>query len=465
MSRDSIKQERSPVDLEHMLERASDVVRRAQKQGASVAECVVQEGAHLSAKVRLGEPELVEEAASRSVGLRVMLGQKVAVTYTSDLSAAGLARLVEDAVELAQLSQPDPFAGPPEPSLLSKRSEHRDLDLFDPAVDQVDGSEAVQRARVAERAALDFDPRVTNTDGATFTRVSGGAALVTSGGFAGAARGTSASVVVNPVIDDEGGKKRSGYYWSSRRHLADLESGEAVGREAARRTLQKLGARKVESQEVPVIFDQDSARSILGLVSSCISGSAIWRRSSYLLDRIDTQIASELITIVDDPTILRGPGSRAYDGEGLLARKNLVVEKGRLLAYQLDTYSGKKLNRPSTANASRGSSGGVGIAGTNFHIVAGSQTPEEILRSTKKGLLVTNMMGFGFNAVTGDFSRGASGFWIEDGQIAFPVSEVTISLNLDQLLKRIDAVGTDLDLKTSVASPTLRVSAMTLAGK
>ncbi|MFT3927315.1 MAG: TldD/PmbA family protein [Myxococcales bacterium] len=453
------------LDLNRMLELGSDVVARAQKQGASVAECIVQEGAHLSAKVRLGEPELVEEAASRSMGLRVMLGQKVAVTYTSDLSAQGLARLIEDALELAQLSQPDPFAGPPDPSLLSKRADHRDLDLFDPAVDLVDGSEAVRRAREAERAALDFDPRVTNTDGATFTRISGGSALVTSGGFSGAIQGTSASIVVNPVIDDEGGKKRSGYYWSSRRHLADLESEVAVGQEAARRTLQKLGARKVESQEVPVIFDPDSARAILGLISSCINGGSIWRRSSYLIDRIDTQIASELITIVDDPSRPRGPGSRSYDGEGLLARKSTIVERGRLLSYQLDTYSGKKLNRPSTANASRGSSGGVGISGSNFHILPGSQSAQEILRSTKKGLLVTSMMGFGFNAVTGDFSRGASGFWVEDGQIAFPVSEVTISLNLDQLLKRIDAVGSDLDLKTSVASPTLRVSSMTLAGK
>jgi PmbA protein len=457
--------ESARLDPDRMLELAADVVARARKQGASVAECIVQAGAHLSAKVRLGEPELVEEAASRSVGLRVMLGQKVAVTYTSDLSTQGLARLVEDAVELAQLSQPDPFAGAPDPALLSKRADHVDLELFDPAVDQVDAAEAVRRAKLAERAALDYDPRVTNTDGATFTRISGGSALVTSGGFSGVSLGTSASVVVNPVVDDEGGKKRSGYYWSARRHLRELEAEEAVGREAARRTLQKLGARKVESQEVPVIFDPDSARSILGLVASCVNGGAIWRRSSYLLDRLETPVASELVTVVDDPLLPRGPGSRSYDGEGLLARRNTLIERGRLLGYQLDTYSGKKLKRPSTANASRGSSGGVGVAASNFHLLAGQSTPEEILRSTKKGLLVTNMMGFGFNAVTGDFSRGAAGFWIENGELAFPVSEVTISLNLDQLLKRIDAVGNDLDPKTSVAAPSFRVSAMTLAGR
>ena len=452
-------------DLERMSSLAEDVVSRAQKRGASLAECTVQEGAHLSAKVRLKEPELVEEAASRALGLRVMLGQKVAVTYTSDLSKEGVARLIEDAIELAELSQPDPFAGAPDSSLLSRAQDHVDLDLFDPAVDGVDAAEAVTRAHAGERAALEADPRITNSEGATFTRVSGGSVLVTSGGFRGTSRGTYASIVVSPVADDEGGKKRNGYYWSSRRHLSQLEAEDAVGREAAKRTLQKLGARKVESQEVPVIFDPDAARSILGLLASCISGGSIWRRSSYLLDRLETQVASELVSVVDDPLIPRGPGSRPYDGEGLLSRKNSIVERGVLKGYQLDTYAGKKLNMPSTANAARGSSGGVGISSTNFQLLAGESSPEDIVKGTSKGLYVTSMMGFGFNAVTGDFSRGASGFWVENGELAFPVSEVTISLNLDELLKRIDAVGNDLDLKTSIAAPTFRVSRMTLAGK
>jgi PmbA protein len=216
---------------------------------------------------------------------------------------------------------------------------------------------------------------------------------------------------------------------------------------------------------VPVIFDPDAARSIVGLVASCVHGGSIWRRSSYLLDRLGSQVASDLVTIVDDPLLPRAPGSRAYDGEGLLSRRNVIVERGELKGYQLDTYSAKKLQSESTANASRGSSGGVGVGSTNFHLLPGQQTPEQIIRSTTKGLYVTNMMGFGFNAVTGDFSRGASGFWIENGELTFPVSEVTISLNLDQLLKRIDAVGSDLDPKTSVAAPTFRVSSMTLAGR
>ncbi|MCA9602975.1 MAG: TldD/PmbA family protein, partial [Myxococcales bacterium] len=407
-------------------------------RGATVAESSVREGAHLSVKVRMGEPELVEEAGSRSLGLRVMQGQKVAVTHTNDLSKAGIARLVDDALELVRLSEPDPFAGPPDPSLLSKASEHKDLDLFDADMSALDAGEAIARAKRAEKAAFDADPRITNSEGATYSRIAGGGVLVTSGGFVGSSRGTYASLVVRPVVDDEGGKKRTGYHWSARRHLRELDAPEVVGKEAAARTLRKLGARKVETQEAPVVFDPDAARSIVGTFAGCIMGSSIWRKSSYLVDREGTRVASDAVTMVDDPWVARGPGSRAFDGEGLLSRKNVVVENGVLRTYLVDTYSGKKLSKASTASAARGSSGGVSPSTSNFILSAGTTPPEEIIRSTKRGLYVTEMMGFGFNAVTGDFSRGASGFLIEDGALGHAVSEVTISLNLDQLLQRID---------------------------
>ncbi len=220
------------VDGESLLELASEVVKRARDRGADVAEAVLGQSVHLSAKVRLGEPELVEEAGERSLGLRVMRGKRVAVTHTSDLSSIGLTRLAEDALELAALSEEDPCAGPPEPEVLSARDQHPDLDLFDAAIDEVGADEALRRATEAERAAMDHDPRITNTDGAVFARVSGMRALVTSGGFTGLSRGTYGSITVNPVVDDAEGKKRSGYYWSARRYLEDLESEEAVGREA-----------------------------------------------------------------------------------------------------------------------------------------------------------------------------------------------------------------------------------------
>jgi len=452
-------------DIDKLIELGSRVVDRALAKGADVAEVGVSEGTHLSVQVRMGEPELVEEAGSRSLGLRVLRGQQVAVTLTSDLSEEGLERFIDDALELAKLSQPDPFAGPPEPALLSNASQHLDLQLFDPEVDRIDAVRAIDMAKRAEKAALGCDPRLTNSEGSNVSRQSGASVLVTSGGFRGGVRGTYTSISVHPVADDADGKKRSGYYWSARRFASELDAPEQVGQEAARRTLDKLGSRKLSTQEVAVVFDPDAGRSILGLLASCINGGAIWRKSSYLLEREGQPIASPLVTIVDDPLIVRGPGSRPFDGEGLLSRKNTVVEQGVLKSFILDTYSAKKLGKHSTGNASRGSGGGVGPSTTNLILQPGGQSAKALLESTDRAFYVTDMMGFGFNSVTGDFSRGASGFWIERGKRIFPVSEVTISLNLDEMLKRIDAVADDLDFRTSMCTPTFRISSMTVAGK
>lgn len=449
--------------IQDLTQLASEVVERARGGGADVAEAIARAGSELSTKVRLGKPELVEEAAHRSLGMRVIKDRRVALTSTSDLTPRGLDRFVKDALELLEIAQEDAFAGPADPALLA-RGPFPDLELYDPAGGEVTAEQALELARRGEQAARDADPRITNSDGATFARTAGSFAIVLSGGFKGGYAGSYASLVVSPVADDEGGKKRRGYHYSAKRHLAELDAPEAVGREAARRTLRKLGARKVPTCEAPVVFDPDVARSILGLLGGCAMGSAIWRKSSYLLGREGTRVASDLVTVVDDPLIPRAPGSRPFDGEGLPARRNVLVQDGILQMVLCDSYSGRKLGRPPTGNASRGGGGGVGPSTSNLLLQPTSTPPEEIVRSTKRGLYVTEMMGFGFNAVTGDFSRGASGFWIEDGQLAFPVSEVTISLNLDQILQRIDAVGSDLDLRTATAAPTFRVSAMTIAG-
>jgi len=442
---------------------AARVVERALEKGVDVAEAIARAGSELTTKVRLGEPELVEEASHRGIGLRVIKNKRVALTSTSDLSERGLERFVQDALELVEVSQEDPFAGPADPDLIAKEVPLPD-DLYDPAVGEITAAQALEWARRGEKAALDADPRIHNSDGATFSRAAGGFALVLSGGFRGGYMTSYASLVVVPVVDDEGNKKRRGHHWTARRHFADLDSPEAVGAEAARRTLRKLAPRKVPSCETPVIFDPDAARSIVGMLGGCIMGSSIWRKQSYLAGRVGTPVASPLCTIVDDPFLRRAPGSRPFDGEGLASRRNVVVEGGRLAGYLCDSYSARKLGIAPTASASRGSSGDVGASTTNFVLQPGNATPESILADTKRGLLVTEMMGFGFNALTGDFSRGAAGFWIEDGKIAFPVSEITISLNADELFKRIDAVGNDLDLRTSTASPTIRVASMTIAG-
>lgn len=441
---------------------AERLVERARARGADVAEASARSGWELTAKVRLGEPELIQEAGHKSVALKVMRDQRVAITSTSDCSESGLERCVADALELCELSEPDPFAGPADPALLAS-GPYPDLDLFDPSLDALDAAQALARATRAEQVALGHDPRLTLSQGATFSRVSGTSALVLSSGFSGVQRGSYASLSVAPVVEDEGGKKRRGGYWTAHRHLAGLEPEEVVGRIAAERTLRQLGARKVETCQVPVVFESDAARSLLGCFVGCVNGGAVWRKSSYLNGRENTEVASRLVTIVDDPLIPRGPASRPFDGEGLPSRRNVVVEGGVLLTYLLDSYSARKLGKASTGNARR-AGGGVSASSTNVFVQPGAETPEQIIASTERGLYVTEMMGFGFNAVTGDFSRGASGFWIENGRLAFPVGEVTISSNLDQMLKSVDAVGNDLVLKSSTACPTLRIAQMTLAG-
>jgi PmbA protein len=442
---------------------AAEVVERARKGGADVAEAIARSGSELSTKVRLGEPELVEEAAHRGLGMRVIKDKRVALTSTSDLTPRGIERFLADALELVEISQEDPFAGPADPALLVTGG-LPDLDLYDPAGGEVTAAEALVLAKRGEQAARDFDPRIGNSDGATFSRTAGAFALVLSSGFRGGYAGSYSSLVVSPVAEDEGGKKRRGFHYTAKRHLRELDTPEEVGREAARRTLRKLGARTVSTCEVPVVFDPDAARSILGMLAGCVMGSSIWRKSSYLVGREGTRVASDLVNVVDDPLIARAPGSRPFDGEGIASRKNLVVEKGMLRTYLCDSYSARKLGRETTASAARGGGAGVGAGTSNFVLLPGMDSNQAIVKATPRGLYVVEMMGFGFNAVTGDFSRGAAGFWIEKGELAYPVSEVTISLNVDDLWQRIDAIGNDLDLRTATAAPTLRVAKMTVAG-
>ena len=447
-------------DLEEL---AAGVVERALDGGVDVAEAIARGGSELSTKVRMGEPELVEEAGHRGIGLRVIKNQRVALTSTSDLTDSGLSRFIADALELVDVSQEDPFAGPADPDLVAQERPVAEQ-LYDPAVNEIDADQALVWARRGEAAALQADERITNSDGATFSRAASVFAMVLSGGFVGGYASSSASLVVVPVADDEDHKKRRGHHWTSRRYLADLDSAEEVGAEAARRTLRQLGPRKVSSCEAAVVFEPDAARSILGMMAACVSGGSVWRKQSYLADRLDTRVASDLVTIIDDPFLPRGPGSRPSDGEGLLSRRNTVVEAGILKTFLCDSYSGRKLERPTTANAARGSGGGVGISTTNFVLQPTDQSPEDIVAATNTGLYVTEMMGMGFNPVTGDFSRGAIGFWIENGKLTHPVSEVTISLNADELFKRIDAVGSDLDMRSATAAPTIRMASKTIGG-
>jgi PmbA protein len=389
--------------------------------------------------------------------------RRAALTYTSDLTDAALDRFVAETVELAKLAEPDELNElPPKDQLATAIP---DLELWDEAALGVTAKQALEICKKGEAAARTYSPKVTNSEGATYSRVVGASAFASSDGFAGAYRGTYQSFVVEPICDDADGKKRNGFWWTADRYVGRLQDAEEVGREAARRTVAKLGAEKIATAEMPIVFDPESGRALLRLLFTVISGGAIYRKSSYLIDREGTPVASKLVTIVDDPLIPRGPGSRPYDGDGLTSRKNIVVDGGVLQTYLFDVYSARRLGRQSNGCAGRGIGGAPHVTTSNFILQKGTTPAAEIVAGIPRGLYVTEMMGFGFNAVTGDFSRGAGGFLIENGKLTKAVSEVTVSANFNDLLHNIDAVGDDLDLRSSTACPTFRVARMMVAGR
>lgn len=452
------KSEKRLDRLQAVAEHALEVARSL---GVDHAEVAVGQGGDLEVSVRQGEVELVKEASSSGLSMRVMRNERVATSSTTDLDPDAVARFVASVVEMAEISEPDPEAAPPEPRELAKG--WPDLDLFDARTDRITAGKAIDLAIRGEKAAFAHDRRITASEGAGFSRSSGHSVLATSGGFVGRSAGTYQSLVVQAIADDEGGKKRNGSYWTGARFLEELEPAAEVGREAARRAIRTLGATKPETGVMPVVFDREAARAIVGLVASCVLGDAVYRQRSYLADALGKPIASSKVSIVDDPHILRGPGSRGYDGEGRRTKKITVVKNGVLQSFLLDTYSARRLGMAPTGSS--GGGGGVPHASTsNFYMKAGKGAPASLLKGIARGLYVTRMMGFGFDPTTGNFSRGAEGFLIENGELTVPIGEATISRNLGELLAGIDAVADDLDHRTSVSAPGFRVDAMTVAG-
>lgn len=454
-----------PKSIEKNLDRLQAIAERSLERlrelGTDHAEIAIGTGRDLEVSVREGEVELVKEAGSSGLSVRVVKDGRVATTSTTDFREEALDGFLARAVEMAQISEPDELAVPPSPRELVRS--WPELDLFDPATDRIRAARAIKLATAGEKAALRADRRVTTSEGASFGRTSGCSVLLTSGGFVGRNARTYQSLVVQAVADDEGGKKRKGFYWTGGRFMADLEKPGEVGREAAARAVAQLGATKIPTGRYPVVFEKNAARAIVGLVASCVLGDAIYRQRSYLAGRLGDTIASSKVTIVDDPLILRGPGSRPFDGEGRKVKKNRVVSKGVLKSYLLDTYSARKLGMRPTGSASGG--GGVPHSSTsNFYLAPGRGSHDSLLKGVERGLYVTRMMGFGFDPTTGNFSRGAEGFLIENGELSHPVGEITVSRNLDDLLKGIDKVADDLEHKTSTASPSFRVDEMTIAG-
>ena len=446
---------------------AADVVAQAMKAGATDAEAVAREGDEFSVNVRMGQVETLKESGARALGLRVFQGKRSASASTSDLTADGIRQLVDGALALVRVTEEDSFAGLPESGEFGQIREDQHLYFDD--VYSLPSEERIEWARRTEAAALAADPRITNSDGGSFDAATGRKVLANSRGFVGSYRTSYAGVSAAPLAVDANGTMQRDGWWSSARSFAHLDTPENVGKEAARRTLRRLGARRVPTQRTPIVFAAEVARTLIGSIFEAASGDSIWRSASFLAGKLGELIAAENITIVDDnlmmlPTGAGGFGTSPFDGEGLPSRRTVVVEGGVLRNYLLNTYTARKLGMKSTHNASRGLAGAPGIGCGNLYLEPGALTPEEIIGGVEAGLYVTSLMGFGTNLVTGDYSRGATGLWIEKGQLTHAVEEVTVAGNLGEMFRHVTAIGNDLVFRGSVACPTLRIDGMTVAG-
>jgi PmbA protein len=445
---------------------ASEVLAKALKAGATDAEAVAYEGDEFSALVRLGQVETLKESGSRAIGLRVFNGLRTASTSSSDLSREGLDKLVEGAVALSKITSEDPYAGLPDTSEFGQLE--GDLGLYFEDVNEQAPAERIEIARRCEAAAMAYDTRIQNSGGGDFDTATAYKVMVNSRGFVGNYRRSYCGFSAAPIAVDEQGRMQRNYWYSSSRTTRMLESPEEIGRIAAQRTLRRMGARPVKTQRVPVVFSPEIARSIIGNIFQAANGDSIYRHATFFDEMLGERVAGENITVVDDGTIVRdgigGFGTTPFDGEGLPTRRTVLVENGILKSYVMNTYTARKLGMRSTGNASRGLAGNPGIGAHNFYLEPGTMTPEEILKPIKQGLYVTETMGFGVNLVTGDYSQGASGLWIENGELTFPVEEITIAGNLKDMYKNIVAIGNDLVFRGASASPTICIEGMTIAG-
>jgi PmbA protein len=442
---------------------AQDIVSRAMSGGATAAECVIREGDEFSTVVRMGQVETLKESGSKSIGIRVFNGQRAASTYSSDFSREGLDRMVKSALELAKITSEDPYGGIPEASQLGSLS--GDLDLYSADVYSLPGEERIAYARRAEKAALDYDPRIKNSEGGSFDAATGRKVLANSHGFVGDYQRSYCSIAAVPIAQAENSAMQRDYWFSVSRSLRQVESPEHVGTVAAQRTLRRLGARKVKTSQVPVVLDPLVATSILEHIFEGINGDSVYRGASFLAGKLGQKIAGDRVNVIDDGTMPGGFGTSPFDGEGVPTRRTVVIENGLLKSYLLNTYTAKKLGLQTTANASRGLAGTPGIGPGNYFLQPGEKTPEQIIGEIKDGLYVTEFLGHGANLVTGDYSRGASGLWISGGELAFPVEEITVAGNLKEMFFNISDIANDLEFRGAVACPTIRLDGLTVGGE
>lgn len=435
---------------------AEEVIRRGRREGADEVEVTISDGREFAVDVRLGEIENLVEAGARHLGFRVIKDQKTAFASTSDLSRETVRRLIRNAVRRAELASRDKFAGLPAPT--GSEVDAGGLRLFDPELAGIDPQRKIALALETERVAL-RDKRITNSHGASFVSSQGTTILANSRGFLGAYDQTYCSLSIG-LQAGETDQKAEDFWYSAGRYFSELESPEAVGGRAVERTVRQLNPRKIKTQTVPVIFEPDMTSWLIGFLFACVSGVAVYQKSSFLADRLGTRVGNSLVTVIDDGLMPGKLGTRPFDGEAVASRKTVVVEGGVLRRFLCNAYAARKLKLEPTGHGD-----GTGVSPNNFYLSPGDKTPQKIIASTKKGLILTRTIGHGLNPVTGDISRGAFGLWVEGGEVAFPVAEVTISGNLERVLQGVEELGNDLDFRNPVCGPTVKISGMTVAGE
>jgi len=437
---------------------ANRLMQAAKTAGADAADAIAVRSVALSVQVRDGGVEESQRSEGNDMGLRVLVGRRQAVVSTNDIARDGAAALAERAVAMARATPEDRYAGLAEADKLARAIP--DLDLVDPTMPGVEALEVL--AQRAEQAALGIKG-VTKSDGAGASAGIGGMVLVTSHGFTGAYVSSNHSVSMS-AIAGEGTAMEGDYDYSSTLHAADLEAPEKIGRTAGERAVKRLNPRKVTTKKVPVVFDPRVSGSIIGHLAGAINGSSIARKTSFLKDKLGERLFASNINIIDDPLRRRGLRSRPFDAEGIAGRRMALVENGVLKTWLLDCATARELNMTTTGHASRGVSSTPSPGPSNIHLEPGSDSPDKMIRDIGEGFYVTDLIGMGVNSVTGDYSRGASGFWIENGERTYPVSEVTIAGNLLDIFKNLTPAN-DLVFRYGVNAPTLRLEGLTIAGR
>jgi PmbA protein len=438
---------------------AGQLVKTCLKKGADAAEVYIESGRNLSLAVRKGDIETVEEAASSGAGIRVFVKGRMAFASSNDLGDKALAEAAGRAIDFAKVTTADPNnVLPDDPGVTEVAG------LYDPRIAQVTMDEKIDLAKRVEALALK-DPRITKSDGANYGESEGEVVIANSNGLLKSFRSAGCGYGVS-VVAEKGEQKSSGGEYCSRRFYADLKSPEEVAEKAAREAYETLDPLPVKTQRAPVIFHTDVARALLGGILGAVNGERVLQGASFLGRMMDQKIASDLVTIVDDGTREKGMASAPFDGEGVPTQKRVLVEAGVLRGFMYNTAVGKRAGVPSTGNASRGGFDSLpGIGPHNFFMAAGKTKYEDVIAATKTGLLVKGVTGYGINPVNGNFSGGASGFWIENGKIAFPVRGLTIAGTAEEILNGIDLVADDLDMNLSMAAPTLRIKGLQIGGE